>query len=68
MPGAETEATALDPAAAAELRGALQDVVAAQRAQQASARGAAPLPRPRLRNSRCAALVVVAAFGGVGAL
>ncbi|KAK9825377.1 hypothetical protein WJX81_006910 [Elliptochloris bilobata] len=48
----ESAAAALDPAAAAELRAALRDVVATQRAQQASSRGAAPLPRPRLRNSR----------------
>lgn len=68
LPGAETEAAALDPVAAAELRAALQDVVAAQRAQQASARGAAPLPRPRLRNSRCAALVMLAAFWRIRAL
>lgn len=46
---------AVGPAGAPELRAALQDVIAAQRAQQASARGAAPASRPRLRNSRCVA-------------
>ena len=57
--GAEAAPAAAATAPAGELRAALRDVVAAQRAQQASAEPARPAARPRLRNSRCA--------GGAGA-